>query len=41
MNGYILIIDLTRGSIIEKVNRETIAAAKYAALEILKNSKAK
>ncbi len=39
MNGYILIIDLTRGSIIEKVNRETIAAAKYAALEILDNIK--
>jgi len=39
MNGYILTIDLTRGSIIEKVNRETIAAAKFAALEILKNIK--
>ncbi len=38
MKGYILIIDLARGSIIEKVNRETLAAAKYAALEILKNS---
>ncbi|MEN8125879.1 MAG: aminotransferase class I/II-fold pyridoxal phosphate-dependent enzyme [Bacteroidota bacterium] len=37
MNGYILTIDLTRGSIIEKVNRETIAAAKFAALEILNN----
>jgi len=39
MNGYILIEDLTRGSIIEKVNRETIAAAKYAALEILNRNK--
>jgi len=39
MNGYILPEDLTRGSIIDKVNRETIAAAKYAALEILKKSK--
>ncbi len=38
MNGYILAEDLTRGSIIEKVNRETIAAAKYAALEILKRA---
>ncbi len=36
MNGYIITEDLTRGSIIEKVNRETIAAAKYAALQILK-----
>lgn len=35
MNGYILTENLTRGNIIEKVNRETIAAAKYAALEIL------
>jgi hypothetical protein len=34
MNGYIIPDDLTRGSIVEKVNRETIAAAKYAALEI-------
>ena len=34
MNGYVLPEDLTRGSVIEKVNRETIAAAKYAALEI-------
>ncbi len=39
MNGYILPVDLTRGSIIEKVNRETIAAAKYAALEIMKKAK--
>ncbi len=42
LNGYILTEDLTRGSIIEKVNRETIAAAKYAALQLLdklKNNK--
>jgi hypothetical protein len=39
MKGYILIIDLTRGSIIEKVNRETLAAAKHAALEILNKFK--
>jgi hypothetical protein len=42
LNGYILSEDLTRGSIIEKVNRETIAAAKYAAMQLLnrvKNSK--
>jgi hypothetical protein len=39
MNGYILKEDLTRGSIFEKVNRETIAAAKYAALEILNRKK--
>jgi len=36
MNGYVIPEDLTRGSIVEKVNRETIAAAKYAALEIYK-----
>jgi hypothetical protein len=39
MNGYIISEDLTRGSIIEKVNRETIAAAKYAALEILNRAR--
>ncbi len=41
LNGYVLPEDLTRGSIIEKVNRETIAAAKYASFEILKYSKTK
>lgn len=41
MNGYVLPEDLTRGNITEKVNRETIAAAKYAALEILKKNKQK
>ncbi len=39
MNGYILSEDLTRGSIVEKVNRETIAAAKYAAMQIIEKSK--
>jgi aspartate/methionine/tyrosine aminotransferase len=39
LNGYILTEDLTRGSILEKVNRETIAAAKYAALQIIKKAK--
>jgi hypothetical protein len=39
MNGYILPEDLTRGSIVEKVNRETIAAAKYAAMQIIEKSK--
>ena len=38
MNGYVLLEDLTRGSIIEKVNRETIAAAKYASIEIFNRS---
>ncbi|PKP08796.1 MAG: hypothetical protein CVU09_14705 [Bacteroidetes bacterium HGW-Bacteroidetes-4] len=39
LNGYILPEDLTRGSIVEKVNRETIAAAKYAAMQIIEKSK--
>jgi hypothetical protein len=39
LNGYILLEDLTRGNITEKVNRETIAAAKYAATEILTKAK--
>ncbi|MEN8185778.1 MAG: aminotransferase class I/II-fold pyridoxal phosphate-dependent enzyme [Bacteroidota bacterium] len=37
MNGYILTEDITRGTVVEKVNRETIAAAKFAALGMLKN----
>jgi len=41
LNGYILLEDLTRGNITEKVNRETFAAAKYAATEILTKSKNK
>jgi hypothetical protein len=32
MNGYILVEDLSKGKITEKANRETIAAAKYAAI---------
>ena len=35
VNGFIQLEDLTRGSIVAKVNRETIAAAKFAALKIL------
>ena len=38
---WLLPEDLTRGSIVEKVNRETIAAAKYASLEILNHAKTK
>ncbi len=37
MNGYILVEDLSRGKLTEKANRETIAAAKYAAIRKLKN----
>ncbi len=33
MNGYIAVEDLSRGKITEKANRETIAAAKYAAVK--------
>jgi hypothetical protein len=36
INGYLTIEDITRGRITEKVNRETIAAAKYAAIKKLK-----
>jgi len=39
MNGYLNIEDVTRGRITEKVNRETIAAAKYAAVRKLKEVK--
>ena len=35
MEGYINADDLARGSVIEKVNRETIAAAKYAVVQFL------
>ncbi len=38
MNGYIEFDDLLKGRITEKVNRETIAAAKYAVLKDLKRS---
>ena len=33
MNGYISVDDLSRGKLTEKANRETIAAAKYAAVK--------
>ena len=41
MNGYIAIKDLTRGKITEKANRETIAAAKFAAVKKLKEIESK
>ena len=41
LSGYLTIEDITRGRITEKVNRETLAAAKYAAVKILKNRKKK
>ncbi len=37
LEGYIRTDDLARGSVIEKVNRETIAAAKYAVVHYLTN----
>ncbi|MCD8185222.1 MAG: hypothetical protein LUD68_01810 [Rikenellaceae bacterium] len=40
MESYINADDLARGSVIEKVNRETIAAAKYAVVEYLHSQKA-
>ncbi|MBN2708654.1 MAG: aminotransferase class I/II-fold pyridoxal phosphate-dependent enzyme [Calditrichaceae bacterium] len=33
LNGYIAVDDLSRGKLTEKANRETIAAAKYAAIK--------
>ncbi|MFZ1291328.1 MAG: aminotransferase class I/II-fold pyridoxal phosphate-dependent enzyme [Melioribacteraceae bacterium] len=36
MNGYINLEDITRGRITEKVNRETLAAAKFAVVKKLK-----
>ena len=41
MNGYIAVEDLTRGKITEKANRETIAAAKFAAVKKLKEIESK
>ncbi|MEJ2052287.1 MAG: aminotransferase class I/II-fold pyridoxal phosphate-dependent enzyme, partial [Calditrichaceae bacterium] len=41
INGYLTIEDLTRGRITEKVNRETLAAAKFAAVRRLEESKNK
>ena len=35
MEGYVTTEDIARGSVIEKVNRETIAAAKYAVVKYL------
>ena len=35
MEGYITTADVARGSVIQKVNRETIAAAKYAVVQYL------
>ena len=40
LEGYIKSDDLARGSVIEKVNRETIAAAKYAVVQFLSKRKA-
>jgi len=37
MDGYINLDDISRGKISEKVNRETIAAAKYAVVKRLKD----
>jgi hypothetical protein len=39
INGYLNTNDLTRGRITEKVNRETLAAAKYAAVKKLGEKK--
>ncbi len=39
LEGYINSDDLARGSVIEKVNRETIAAAKYAVVHFLHQQK--
>jgi hypothetical protein len=36
VSGYLTIEDITRGRITEKVNRETLAAAKYAAVRKMK-----
>jgi hypothetical protein len=39
LNGYLNIEDITRGRITEKVNRETLAAAKFAVVKRLKEKK--
>jgi hypothetical protein len=41
LNGYLNIEDITRGKITEKVNRETLAAAKYAVIKKLNEKKKK
>ena len=38
-NGYIGVEDLSRGKITEKANRETIAAAKFAAVRKYKEQR--
>ncbi|MGL4411921.1 MAG: aminotransferase class I/II-fold pyridoxal phosphate-dependent enzyme [Bacteroidales bacterium] len=38
LEGYVTLEDVARGSVIEKVNRETIAAAKYAVIKHLSSS---
>jgi hypothetical protein len=35
LHGYINVLDLSRGKLAEKANRETVAAAKYAAVNYL------
>lgn len=39
LEGYINSDDIARGNVIEKVNRETIAAAKYAVVQFLNQKK--
>ncbi len=39
INGYITLDDLTKGNIAEKVNRETLAAVKYAVVKRLEEKK--
>ena len=39
INGYLNIEDITRGRITEKVNRETLAAAKFAVVKKLSEKK--
>jgi hypothetical protein len=41
INGYLNIEDITRGRITEKVNRETLAAAKFAVVKRLKEKNKK
>ena len=41
LNGYLNIEDITKGRITEKVNRETLAAAKYAVVKKLEEKKKK
>ena len=41
LEGYCTTEDVARGSVIEKVNRETIAAAKYAVVRYLEGERVK